>query len=292
MYNMSDKRHQTKRRKKSHRRKTQRMRKTPRMRMRKTKKAKTKKKAKTYKYVHKSLSAVGKLRDAISRARHDGISAFKIQNDYTPKVYELIKRNYDDKITHIKIGRTPISKAIESALNLVSLGKWSHERRNFGYDDFYHLFLIVGTESGKRFIIEKNEVINVAKYEGEDPPDNMDVPVARPVRLGVLMKRAEESMDDYFLYDAFKNNCQVFVSNVLSGNNLLNPELLKYISQELEEVLKTQPSYLSRIARNVTDIGGRVTRFLDGGTNRDKIKRKLEKQGELTDNAKNSVLDD
>lgn len=288
---MSDKRQQTKRRKKSHRRKTPRMRKT--QRMRKTPRMrKTQKNAKFFKYIRKSLRAVKKLKSAISGARHDGISAFQVQNDYTPKVYELIKRNYDEKITHIKIGRTPIRKAIESALNLVSLGKWSRERRNFGYDNFYHLFLIVGTESGKRFIIEKNEVINVAHYTKEDPEDNMDVHVARPVRLGVLMKRAEESMDDYFLYDSFKNNCQVFVSNVLSGNNLLTPELQEYISQQLEEVLKTQPSYLSRIARNVTDIGGRVTRFLDGGTNRDEIKRNLEEQGELTDNAKNSVLDD
>ena len=288
MYNMAKNRPKTKRRKQKtpRMRKTSRMQKTPRMR-------KTQKKAKTFKYISKPLNAYGKLRDAISGAKRDGISAFQVQNDYTPKVYELIKRNYDDKITHIKIGRTPLTKAIESALNLVSLGKWKREKRNFGYDNFYHLFLIVDTESGKRFIIEKNEVINVAHYPKDKgyPEDNMDVPVEKPVKLGVLMKKAEASMDNYFLYDSFTNNCQVFVSNVLAGNDLLNPELQKYISQELEEVLKTQPSYLSRVARNVTDLGGRVTRFLDGGTNREKIKRKLEEQGDLSENAKNSVLD-
>ena len=235
---------------------------------------------------------MNKMRNIIFTARNDGPEAFEVQNDYTPKVYTYIKRNYGEKIVSLRVCRKPIKKTIEAALNIVSFGKWSSERSKFGYDDFYHLFLVAETEAGRQIIIEKNEVISVKDYPHAPSDDCMDVEMTHgPLKLGVMLKKTENDMKDYFLYDSFKNNCQVFVENILSANELFQPELVHFISQELGEVLKTQPPYLSSVTRNVTDTGGRVKRFLKGKTERDKIKRDLRNRGSITSEAMESRVE-
>jgi hypothetical protein len=251
------------------------------------------KKAKFFKSLYrKSITKVRRMRDIIVGARDDGSESFQVQNDYTPKVYTYIKRNYGENIVALHVCRKPIRKTIEAALNLVSFGSWSTERKKFGYDDFYHLFLVGETETGRKVVIEKNEVIRVKDYTKAEPTDCMEVPMSNPIKLGVMMKKTETSMKDYFLYDAFHNNCQVFVENVLSANSLLQPELVHYISQELGEVLKSQPTYLSNVARNITDTGGRVKRFTSGKTDRNQIKQNLREMGVLTSDADKSLVDD
>ena len=276
----------------THRRNRPTHRRTRRQTKKDTKRRKTKK-AKFFKsLVRKSVKKVREMRDIIVGARDDGPEAFQVQNDYTPKVYAYLKRNYGEKIVHLRVCRKPIQKTIEAALNLVSFGIWSKERTNFGYEDFYHLFLVGETETGRKVVIEKNEVIRVKDYTKAEPTDCMEVPMSKPIKLGVMMKKTEMSMKDYFLYDAFHNNCQVFVENVLSANSLLQPELVHYISQELGEVLKTQPYYLSKVARNVTDTRGRVKRFTSGKTDRNQIKQNLRERGSITSEADESRIDD
>lgn len=254
------------------------------------------KKAKFFKsFIKKSVTKMKNMRNIIFTARNDP-EAFEVQNDYTPKVYTYLKRNYGLKIVALSICRTPIKKSIEAALNIVSFGKWSSERSKFGYDDFYHLFLIAETETGRRIVIEKNEVINVKDYphapSSSDDCKEVDM-THGPLKLGVILKKTETEMKDkdYFLYDSFNNNCQVFVENVLSANALLQPELIEFISQELGEVLKTQPIYMSSVARNVTDVRGRVKRFMKGKTERDEIKRGLRERGSITSEAMESRVE-
>lgn len=254
------------------------------------------KKAKFFKsFIKKSVTKMKNMRNIIFTARNDP-EAFEVQNDYTPKVYTYLKRNYGLKIVALSICRTPIKKSIEAALNIVSFGKWSSERSKFGYDDFYHLFLIAETETGRRIVIEKNEVINVKDYphapSASDDCKEVDM-THGPLKLGPMLKKTETEMKDkdYFLYDSFNNNCQVFVENVLSANALLQPELIEFISQELGEVLKTQPIYMSSVARNVTDVRGRVKRFMKGKTERDEIKRGLRDRGSITSEAMESRVE-
>ena len=279
------------------RRKTQRKTQRPdRRTKRRDRHTRKHKKAKFFKsFIKKSVKKMKNMRNIIFTARNDP-EAFEVQNDYTPKVYTYLKRNYGLKIVALSICRTPIKKSIEAALNIVSFGKWSSERSKFGYDDFYHLFLIAETETGRRIVIEKNEVINVKDYphapSASDDCKEVDM-THGPLKLGVILKKTETEMKDkdYFLYDSFNNNCQVFVENVLSANALLQPELIEFISQELGEVLKTQPIYMSSVARNVTDVRGRVKRFMKGKTERDEIKRGLRERGSITSEAMESRVE-
>ncbi len=268
-------------------------------RTRKHRRARTLKKPKRARFLkslyHSGVSKAKKFKDVIFRLRDEGTSAFEVQNDYSPPVYEFIKRNYEEEIVSLKLCRQPIRKAIDAALNLATIGKWNKEKANFGYDDFYHLFLVGETSSGKQIKIEKNEIIVVETYHGASLDDRNCVPVDMPdgpIKLGTMLKKTEDDMKekDYFLYDAFTNNCQLFAMGVLSANGLMNEELRGFIYQDMPEILKTQPSYMKKLTRGITDTGGRIKRFLEGTTNRDKIKRNLRERGSISSAAMESIM--
>ncbi len=268
-------------------------------RTRKQRRARTLKKPKRAKFFkslyHSGVSKAKKLKGVILRLRDEGKSAFEVQNDYSPPVYEFIKRNYEEEIISLKLCRQPIRKAIDAALNLMTIGKWNQEKQNFGYDDFYHLFLVGETSSGKQVKIEKNEIIVVKAYHGGSLDERDCVPVDMPdgpIKLGTMLKITEDDMKDkdYFLYDAFTNNCQVFAMGVLSANGLMNEELRGFIYQDMPEILKTQPSYMKKLTRGITDTGGRIKRFLEGTTDRDKIKKNLHERGSISSAAMDSIM--
>jgi len=268
-------------------------------RTRKHRRARTLKKPKRARFLkslyHSGVSKAKKFKDVIFRLRDEGTSAFEVQNDYSPPVYEFIKRNYEEEIVSLKLCRQPIRKAIDAALNLATIGKWNKEKANFGYDDFYHLFLVGETSSGKQIKIEKNEIIVVETYHGASLDDRNCVPVDMPdgpIKLGTMLKKTEDDMKekDYFLYDAFTNNCQLFAMGVLSANGLMNEELRGFIYKDMPEILKTQPSYMKKLTRGITDTGGRIKRFLEGTTNRDKIKRNLRERGSISSAAMESIM--
>jgi len=278
-------------------------RRTPRVKQdkqtRKRRRARTQKKPKRAKLLkslyHSGKSKAQKFKDVILRMRDEGTSAFEVQNDYSPPVYEFIKRNYEEEMISFKLCRQPIRKTIDAALNLMTIGKWNKEKANFGYDDFYHLFLVGETSSGKQIKIEKNEIIVVKAYHGTslDERDcvSVDMPDG-PLKLGTMLKKTEDDMKDkdYFLYDAFTNNCQVFAMGVLSANGLMNEELRGFIYQDMPEILKTQPSYMKKLTRGITDTGGRIKRFLEGTTNRDEIKKNLRERGSISSAAMDSIV--
>lgn len=268
-------------------------------RTRKRRNPRTKRKPKQGKFF-KSMYRYGKnkanqFRDVIYRLREEGTSAFQVQNDYSPPVYEYIKRNYEEEIVSMNLCRQPIRKAIDAALNLVTIGKWHKEKKNFGYDDFYHLYIVCETSSGKRIKVEKNEIIVVKAFQDSslDGRDCVSVKMPNgPIKLGTLLKLTEEDMKDkdYFLYDAFTNNCQVFAMGVLSANGLMSDDLMDFVYQDMPEILKTQPSYMKRITKGISDTGGRIKRFLDGTTNRDKIKKEMRERGSISSAAMDSVM--
>lgn len=201
-----------------------------------------------------------------------------IRQDYSHSVYEYILRHYSDEIFRIEVCRRPISSAINTALNLMSLGKWNKMKHKYGYDTFYHLFIVAHMKSGNRIIIEKNAVINVGDFKKFHSNERcVPVPMNNFIKLGEFMKRGEAHMKDrnYFTYDPFKNNCQVFVFNMLRGNGLLNEKLKDFILQDIDGIVSAQKPFLPKVAKAITDVGGLADKFLEGETSRDEIKENL-----------------
>lgn len=157
-----------------------------------------------------------------------------------PKRYmKLLEVNYDKKIQSITINRTPIKVlgALETFLELVSLGRWSQIKKDFAYDSLFHLYILVVLEDGKSLLIEKNHVIKVA-YSDDKGKDQMNVPINKEITLRELMVNTQKRMglERFLKYNAFSNNCQVFVKSILEANGLLTSEMDKFIMQDVENL--------------------------------------------------------
>lgn len=192
-----------------------------------------------------------------------------IRKDYPPNVRTLLSQYGEGLIVGMYVRREPIKSFINTALQYITDGKWDKAKKDANYDNMFHLSLVadvkVGTEV-KAVLIEKNEVINMTTSFSSNP----DISIFRlatpnPMRLIELMDRTKERMGErFFLYDAFENNCQNFVLNLVESAGVMTPEARAFIYQPVDVLLKSLPSYTPFVARAVTDLGALANRIFYG----------------------------
>ncbi|NCX94375.1 MAG: hypothetical protein EBX40_06845, partial [Gammaproteobacteria bacterium] len=70
------------------------------------------------------------------------VSAIVKNNEFN-NVSSQTLRDYGEYTIHgLQIYRTPISSLLNSAMNLISLGKWNELRKKYGYDTLFHTALV------------------------------------------------------------------------------------------------------------------------------------------------------
>jgi hypothetical protein len=182
--------------------------------------------------------------------------AIKGLTQYPPRVQDFLNRYGNDTISNITLRRAPIKGVINTLLNWISFGKWNEARRKYGYDTFYHLSMVFNV-ANTTAVLEKNQVINLSTGYNQQP-DTEVMSIGSPANLTVnqLMDNTRKQMGDakFFTYDAFTNNCQVFLMNVLKANNMLTPQAQSFIVQPIEQLVKELPSFVKPVARTLTDI--------------------------------------
>jgi len=180
-------------------------------------------------------------------------------------------------IKGLKITRTPISNILNTALNLISLGRWNELRKKYGYDTLFHTGLVCDL-GGKDIIVEKNEVVNISpefKISKDTQTYHINME-GKSFTLGEMVSKCKERMGDklFFDYDAFNNNCQVFIKNMLQSVGLYNNDVNNFLFQDLSEIYKSMPSYVSKITKLITRLGAFVSR-LRGDGKQDKLIKKM-----------------
>jgi hypothetical protein len=177
--------------------------------------------------------------------------------DYSPPVRQFLKDHEKTNISSLTVRRQPIQQAINKAFQVLTAGTWEKSKEELGYDKLYHLSLIVNGDT----VMEKNEVLNIGKAKPKsDSAEEINVPVKGSVSITQFLHNARQNMGDakYFLYDAFNNNCQVFVLSLLKYNHLLTPDIEKFIDQSAYKLLEKNPSYTQGLAQAVTSLGALV----------------------------------
>ena len=182
-------------------------------------------------------------------------------------------------VVDIKLRRDPIGSAINTALNAISFGKWEEAKKKYGYDKLFHTSLEFTVQKGNStelWLIEKNAVVELhrAKPRTKDT-ELMDVgPMG--ISIASIMNTARAKMgDNFYLYDAFNNNCQDFVAGLLRASGLATKERLDWIKQPIDKVLAEMPSYTQRLARAVTDTGAMVDVVRQGGKKKKTLRPSL-----------------
>jgi hypothetical protein len=180
-----------------------------------------------------------------------------IRDNYPPYIRTLLQKIGDVPITEMSIRCDPIQSMLNTVFNLITLGKWNTARKRYSYDKLFHLGLEV-VVNGERYVIEKNEVINVAPAKPHtNTTEIMNVPYNGSHTINSLLDGGKRILgNNYFKYDAFKNNCQDFIIAILTGNNIGNQSVYGFVKQPLENLLKELPSYTDKVAKAITDMGG------------------------------------
>ncbi|MFZ4599951.1 MAG: hypothetical protein ACOYNN_15005 [Terrimicrobiaceae bacterium] len=178
----------------------------------------------------------------------------EVREDYPPEVVSWLKQHGDEKITSLKVGRTPVSGIVKGVLNVLSLGALNKAVKKAGIDSLFHLYLIVND----KYRLEKNQLITFGNYRPQGKDEKIvDVPFDKDITIGELVDNGVKKMGklDFFTYGAFGNrNCQGFIMRLLQGSGIKPPT--DFIKQDVETIVENVPSYVPKIANAITDLAG------------------------------------
>jgi hypothetical protein len=177
-------------------------------------------------------------------------------------------------INRMMVCRKPIPTYMNSVLNLITFKKWEKAVARYGYDKLFHLYLLIDIldqQTGKiiRCILEKNETVRC--HEFKDNLKDTEFSLVEKKYAGNLFSLIGTTQAQmgktFWTYDAFKNNCQDFILNVLGANDLLTDQLQKFIKQDVDSIAHEIPSYVSPFARAITDTASRFRTITGRGVN-------------------------
>ena len=193
-----------------------------------------------------------------------------IRDDYPPDVRKVLAQYGEGTVTDLLIRREPIQSFINKALNFISLGTWNKARKELNYDKLYHLSLIATLQmpdgSQARLMVEKNEVINITpNFSMRGAMEMITVPVPCCITFRQMMDKAQQLQGArFFRYDAFTNNCQMFIMSILDANDLTTSEVKAFVLQDVDSLLRKVPTYVSPFARALTNVAGLFNVALKG----------------------------
>ena len=175
----------------------------------------------------------------------------------SPKVLEILDKTGNERITGIRVGRTPVQGLITGIIKMVSTTP---------YDKLFHLFIVIDTDRGPaRILLEKNAVINM-DIKPHINAEYMKVPNVPKITINELIENTANQMGDRFIfYSAYGNNCQDFIFNVLTANGMKDPSVIAFVKQDTNGIFNTHPNF-RKFANSVTNLGGSFDVLMQGGS--------------------------
>jgi hypothetical protein len=198
-------------------------------------------------------------------------------NDRSPAVDEIMKKYGFFNITGFAIHRTPVQKILQSVLNVVSLGKFKKSLEE-KYDEVFHLFIVFRLQYGDGpdkfityFLTEKTPNITVEQRKDFGSPHTKleDIrigTVTHPVTVKQMYDAAIKAQGpDFFRYNAYSNNCQVYIKNLLNAIGIT--EFDSFIYQPINGILEGFAKKFANVVTSTGHLVGRLTgSSIDGVT--------------------------
>lgn len=176
---------------------------------------------------------------------------------YKPSMREILEQIGDRRIISMMIVRRPLGKALNTIINQISKP----------HDQLFHLFLIINVQgTGNYYILEKNEDLNMYHNYKPHPLDErmyVETGVRSDLTINKLLENTRNAIGDkaMFDYNAFNNNCQKFVYDVLKSNGLLRQNHTEFIMQNVENLV---PHWAKKVAYFFTSLKNRLNQTVQG----------------------------
>jgi len=177
-------------------------------------------------------------------------------------------------VESVEIVRTPLNSALTKFINLISLNKLDEATKEAGYDKLFHLQLVLNVKDPKghlkKVVIQKTERVQVDSHlygVGKDT-EYLNVPIhGKKFTANQMLEKTRKTMGDnlFFGYEAFDNNCQIFVMNLLKSQSLYGLKERKFLYQDPKEIVKKIPSLSRKILKFTTDAGNVFSKLLGFG---------------------------
>lgn len=211
-----------------------------------------------------------KITDKITDVKDKIVKFFQPRLDsYNNKTRKNLEKYGNIPISNIDVMREPISSYINTFLNGITFGGWDEAKKKVGYDDMFHLGMVVTLNTDQKIKIEKNDVINVdtsINYGSKAEKVTVSLP-RQDITINEMFEKGNKNAgnDAWFLYDAFSTNCQNFIKLCLSSVGCYSGDINEFVYQPVEELLKNMPAYAPKITKFITDLGGTVNKITGQG---------------------------
>lgn len=204
-----------------------------------------------YTDIHKNINYLNNLWKNKHIKSGKGISEFSNEMLYDKYDYnqssKQILNNYGNEIIHsMRLQRTPINKAINSFIKPFN---------DKNINKYYHLALIIND----KIKIEKNERINITLDLRNNSNEIgfyriFNIP---NITINDLLENTLNKIgqDRFFVYNAFSQNCQNFILDILECNNINDMGARKFIYQDVSYIANNQKA-LVKTSKYLTDFAG------------------------------------
>lgn len=145
-----------------------------------------------------------------------------------PAVRKILEQNPNAKVTKLQAAIVPVGKPLTGFINWVSGGKYEEKRKELGYNDINHAYIILTLDNGKTYRLEKNHVVEMYAYNSNnDKNQRIDLKLSSHPELSTFLsnaqkyqesKKSESKRGNFWQYDPQNNNCQYFVDDIVNGN--------------------------------------------------------------------------
>jgi len=167
-----------------------------------------------------------------------------------PAIRKFLEIHGNEPVVSLKAKRVPVETAVQTLLNSVSLGALKSAVKSAGYDNIFHLSLVVND----KYELDKREVITQRPYQAKSNEELIDISLnGKTLTIREMLDNTIKYMGNrYGSYDPETNNCQAWVSGVLKGNGLGDEEDLKWINQDAVKIFQGLPNFAQRFAKFVS----------------------------------------
>jgi hypothetical protein len=183
-----------------------------------------------------------------------------LRHDLPPQAKNKLEQVGGYDVVEMWAGRTPLDSVIDRGLNLASSGRWDKKKKELGYDDVFHVYLIARLNNGRTVKIEKNAVVDITDYK-PNSDEIVQVELNQPQRLDKMMANVKSKFgNEIWDYHPERSNCQDFANAFVEANHdtVDNQQQTEDFITQDKDALNESLGAGRLLTKGLTNIAGRA----------------------------------